>query len=277
MRNRCADRVNQIEDSITLKVAALAGKLKREGQDVIDFGAGEPDFDTPDAIKEAAIAAIHSGKTKYTVATGIVELKEAICQKLLTDNQLQYGPQNIVVSAGAKHSIYNVMQALVNPGDEVLVPAPYWVSYPDQITLAGGTPKIIATTEKTRFKITPEQLASAIGPKTKGVIINSPSNPTGMIYTPDELKALGQIIHRTGIWVLSDEIYEKLSYGAHQAVSIVTVCPEIYDQTIVINGMSKAYAMTDWRIGYLTTAPNIIKTIAKLQNHSTSNPTSITQ
>jgi|SaaInlStandDraft_6_1057023.scaffolds.fasta_scaffold47728_1 aspartate aminotransferase len=268
---------NAIEPSITMEITSLAKSLRASGQDVIGFGAGEPDFDTPEFIKEAAKKAIDEGKTKYTPAAGIQELKQAICDKFKTDQGLEYTPENIVVSCGAKHTIYNLLLALVDQGDEVLIPSPYWVSYPDQVRLAGGTPVIVEADESTAFKLTPSILKAAITPKTKILMLNSPSNPTGMVYSRAELNALAPILEEHNITILSDEIYEKLVYAGQEHVSIATLSESLKNQTIIINGVSKAYSMTGWRIGYCAAPVNVAKGMSKIQSHSTSNPTTPSQ
>ena len=265
-----SQRGSNIEPSVTMEVTALANQLKAEGKPVIGLSAGEPDFDTPDYIKEAGIQSIKEGHTKYTAVSGMPKLLQSISNKLKRDHHLNYDPHQIVVSCGAKHSIFNVMMAIINPGDEVIIPQPYWVSYPNQVSLAGGVPVFIETDDSSNFKITPEQLESAITPATKMVILNSPSNPTGMVYTKDELSALAEVIISHNILVLSDEIYEKLIYdGEH--VSIASFSPEIKDLTILINGASKAYSMTGWRVGYTAAPLDIAKVMGKIQSHSTSN------
>lgn len=272
-----AKRASEVGDSITMAISAAAQKMKKEGKPVYSFGAGEPDFDTPQRIKDAGIDAIQKGKTKYTAASGIIELKEAICTKLKQDNGLVYTPQQVIISCGAKHSIFNAVMALIDPGDEVIIPSPYWVSYPDQVNLCGGVPVFIETTQATAFKITPQQLRQAITPKTKLFILNSPSNPTGSVYSKSELEALAQIIVEKKILVLSDEIYEKLIYGAHRHVSIGSFSKEIQDLTLVVNGVAKAYSMTGWRIGYTAGPLPIIQAMGVIQSHSTSNPTTPSQ
>jgi len=265
-----------ISPSVTLEITAKAKAMKAEGIDVIGFGAGEPDFDTPDNIKEAGIKAINEGLTRYTAASGIVELKEAICKKLRVDNNLEYSPDNIVISSGAKHSIFNALMAVINPGDEVIVGIPYWVSYPEMIRLAGGVPVYIETKEEKDFKFTTEDLERVRTDKTKALILNSPSNPTGAIYEKGELIEIANWAVKNGIIVISDEIYEKLVYdGEH--ISIASLNSEIKDLTIVINGMSKAYAMTGWRIGYAAANYEIAKVMSNVQSHTTSNPCSISQ
>ena len=266
-----AERAAGIQPSITMAITTLANQLKKEGKPVIGMSAGEPDFDTPDAIKAAGKKSIDEGKTKYTAASGITELKQAIVDKLKTDNQLDYALENIIVSSGAKQSIYNALMATINPGDEVIFPTPYWVSYPAQVAMAGGTSKLIKTTDQTQFKITAEQLEAAIGPKTKMLILNSPSNPTGMLYTQDELSAIAQVIKRHDLLVLSDEIYEKLTYEGNH-ISIAQIDDDIKDRTILINGVSKAYSMTGWRIGYTAAPKVIVAAMNKIQSHAASNP-----
>ncbi len=272
-----ANRAADVTDSITMAISALAMKLKKEGQDVLSFGAGEPDFDTPDVIKQAAIKAIEQGKTKYTAATGIAELKEAVCAKFLKENGVGYSPAQIVISCGAKHSIFNAIMALINPGDEVIIPAPYWVSYPDQVQLCGGKPVFIETDDRSAFKITPQQLRDAITPKTKLFILNSPSNPTGSVYSRAELAALAEVLVEKQVLVLSDEIYEKLIYAGHEHVCIAALSEEIKALTILVNGVAKAYAMTGWRIGYTAAPPAIATAMGMIQSHSTSNPTTPAQ
>ncbi len=270
-------RADSIQDSITMAITAQAKKMKQEGLNVLGFSAGEPDFDTPDRIKNAAIKAIQEGKTKYTPTSGIPELKSAICDKFLKDDHLTYKPENIVVSCGAKHSIFNVILALINPGDEVIIPSPYWVSYPDQVNLAEGKPVIIETTDAAHFKITPAQLQQAITPRTKLLIINSPSNPTGSVYTKKELEAIADVVIKNNIVVLSDEIYEKLIYEGEKHTSIASLSDEMKKRTIVVNGVSKAYSMTGWRIGYIAATKEIAAAADRIQSQSTSNATSISQ
>jgi aspartate aminotransferase len=274
---KLAARVGKIKPSETLAITAKANALRAEGRDVIGFGAGEPDFDTPANIKAAAIKAIESGFTKYTAVGGTDELKDAIIAKLKRDNSLEYKRSQIVVSCGAKHSLYNLAQALFDVGDEVIIPSPYWVSYPDIVILAGGQPVIVNTLEKDGFKMKPEQLKAAITNHTRAVVINSPSNPTGAAYTPQELKAIADILANKDILVISDDIYEKMIYGNFPFANIATVEPEMKDKTIVVNGVSKAYAMTGWRIGYAAGPEVIIAAINKIQSQNTSNPTSISQ
>ncbi len=274
---KLAKRVAQIKPSETLAITAKANALKAEGRDVIGFGAGEPDFDTPVNIKTAAIKAIDAGFTKYTPVGGTDELKDAIIGKLMRDNSLEYKRSQVVVSCGAKHTLYNLAQALFEEGDEVIIPSPYWVSYPDIVVLAGGKPVIVETLEKDGFKMKPEQLKAAITDRTRAVVINSPSNPTGAAYSPAELKALAAVLLNTEILVISDDIYEKIIYADFPFASIASVEPQIKDRTIVVNGVSKAYAMTGWRIGYAAGPEQIIAAINKIQSQNTSNPASISQ
>lgn len=270
-------KAEAITSSVTLEITAKAKKMKSEGIDVISFGAGEPDFDTPDYIKDAAIEAIKKGFTKYTPASGTTELKKSICNKLETENGLTYNPSQILVSNGAKHSLNNALIAILNPGDEVIVPVPYWVSYPELIKLADGVPVYVDTLEEDRFQFTKEKLLSAITPKTKAIIINSPNNPTGAIYSNENLKMIAEIAVEKDILIISDEIYEKLVYDGEKHVSIASFSEEVKKRTIVVNGMSKAYAMTGWRIGYAAADERIIKAMSNVQSHATSNPNSIAQ
>ena len=272
-----ASRISLIKPSPTLAITAKANALKAEGRDVIGFGAGEPDFDTPDNIKQAAIKAIQDGFTKYTPVGGTDELKDAIIEKFKKDNDLTYNRSEIVVSCGAKHSLYNLAQVLFQEGDEVLIISPYWVSYPDIVTLTGGTPVILTTKAEDGFKLSPEQLKAAINKKTKAIIFNCPSNPSGTMYTAEELKVLCEIILNAGILVISDDIYEKIIYGGVPFLALPTVCPEIKPQAVVVNGVSKTYAMTGWRIGYAAGPGEIIAAVSKIQSQNTSNPTSIAQ
>lgn len=274
---RLADRAGRINASPTMAIDALAKKMTREGLPVISFGVGEPDFDTPDSIKSAAIQALKAGFTKYTPVAGIDGLKAAIIDKLKTDNGLEYQASQIVVSNGAKHSLYNTIQVLINPGDEVILPAPYWVSYEEMIKLAGGIPRIIMTQEENDFKLTPAELTAAINPQTRLLILNSPSNPTGSVYSRPELEALGEVLIEHQVPVISDEIYEKLLYDAHEHVSLAALQPELKELTILINGVSKSYSMTGWRIGYAAAPVPVAKAMADLQSHSTSNPNSFAQ
>jgi aspartate aminotransferase len=269
-------RISQISPSPTLSITAKAKKMKAEGINVIGFGAGEPDFDTPLNIKESAKKAIDKGFTKYTPTAGIKELKDAICAKFKKDNNLEYASNEVLVSCGAKHSIFNIVVTLCSEGDEVILPSPYWVSYFEMIKAAGAQAVIISTGENSGFKITPEQLKKAIKPNTKLIILNSPSNPTGMVYSKNELEMLSQVITSAGIYCISDEIYEKVIYD-QQHISIASLGEEIKEKTIIVNGVSKAYSMTGWRIGYAAGSGEIIQAMSNLQDHSTSNPTSIAQ
>ncbi len=268
---KLAKRVSQVTPSLTLTIDAKAKAMKRDGIDVCSFSAGEPDFATPAHIVQAAIDALNQGKTRYGAAAGELKLREAIAQKLQTDNQLCYSAENILVTNGGKHSLYNLMMALLDPGDEVIIPAPYWVSYPEMVKLADGKPIIVETTSETGYKITPEQLRQAITPKTKLFILNSPSNPTGMVYTPAEIRAIAQVIVEKDIFVVSDEIYEKLLYDGVQHLSIGAASSEVFDRTIISHGFAKAYSMTGWRVGYLAAPVELIKAATKIQGHSTSN------
>ncbi len=270
-------RIKDIVGSTTLAITAKANELKAQGHDVVNFAAGEPDFDTPAPIKAAAVKAIEDGLTKYTPTSGTQQLREAIAAKFKKDNQLDYKVSQIVVSCGAKHSLFNIIQVLADEGDEVLIPSPYWVSYPEMVKAAGAVSKFLPTSAKTDFKITAAQLKSALTPRTKILILNSPSNPTGMVYTREELEAIAGICVKNNIFVISDEIYEKLIYEAQGYTSIAALGKEIYDLTVTVNGVSKAYAMTGWRIGYAAGRDDIIEYIKKFQDHSTSNPASISQ
>lgn len=270
--------LGRIKPSPTLAITSKVIELKRAGVDVIGLGAGEPDFDTPDFIKEAAIEAIRAGKTKYTNVDGTAELKEAIAAKFKRDNGLDYTPAQITVNVGGKHTLFNAIVATVDPGDEVIVPAPYWVSYPDVVQFAGGTPVFVECGADQNYKLKPEQLEAAITPRTKWLILNSPSNPTGAGYTADELKALGEVLERhRQVWVFADDMYEHITYEGFEFATIAQVCPSLYERTLTVNGCSKAYAMTGWRIGFAGGAAPLIKAIAKLQSQSTSNPCSIAQ
>jgi aspartate aminotransferase len=268
---KLAARVSQVTPSLTLAIDAKAKAMKREGIDICSFSAGEPDFDTPDHIKQAAADALKQGKTRYGPAAGEPLLREAIAQKLQRENHLAYNPENIIVTNGGKHSLYNLMMAMIEEGDEVIIPAPYWVSYPEMVKLAGGTPVIVKTTAETGYKITPDQLRQAITDKTKLFILNSPSNPTGMVYTPDEIRAIAQVIVEKEIYVVSDEIYERLLYDGAEHLSIGAVSPEAFERTIISHGFAKAYSMTGWRVGYLAGNVDLIKAVSKIQGHSTSN------
>ena len=268
----------RIKPSPTLAITSRVLELKRQGVDVIGLGAGEPDFDTPDFIKEAGIKAIRDGKTKYTNVDGTPELKEAVRLKFKRDNALDYDINQITINAGGKHTLFNAMVATIDPGDEVVIPAPYWVSYPDVVLFAGGTPVFAAAGAAQNYKLKPEQLEAAITPKTKWVILNSPSNPTGAAYSEAELKALGEVLERhPHVWIYADDMYEHIVFDDFKFTSIAQVCPSLYDRTLTANGCSKAYAMTGWRIGFAAGAPWLIKAMSKLQSQSTSNPCSIAQ
>lgn len=273
-----AQRVQRIKPSATLAVSNRAQELQDEGKDIISLSVGEPDFDTPEHIKEAAIAAIRAGHTKYTAVDGIKPLKKAIIEKFAKENHLQYGMDQILVSCGTKHSIYNALAAILNPGDEVIILAPYWVSYPDMVKLCDGTPVIVKADIEHQFKITPQQLKAAITDKTRAVIINSPSNPTGVAYSELELKKIGEVIlEHPGIVVISDDIYERNLWKHLPFKNIVNACPDLYDRTIVANGVAKTYAMTGWRIGYVGGPAKIVGAMKKAQSQVTSNPTSVSQ
>jgi len=275
---KLSTRVQAIKPSPTLAVTALAASLKSQGKDIIGLGAGEPDFDTPQHIKDAAIAAINRGFTKYTAVDGTPSLKAAIIAKFKRDNGLDYTPKQILVSCGGKQSFFNLAQAFINPGDEVIIPAPYWVSYPDIVLLADGKPVIVEAGIEQGFKITPTQLAAAITAKTRMVVINSPSNPSGAVYTQRELAALGEILRKhPNILVATDDMYEHILLGDVPFSNILYACPDLYDRTMVLNGVSKAYSMTGWRIGYAAGPERIITAMTNVQSQSTSNPTSISQ
>jgi aspartate aminotransferase len=275
--NTLAERTLLIKPSVTLAIAAKAGKLRFEGIDVINFSAGEPDFDTPERIKAAAIEALKKGMTKYTDVRGIEPLRQAIAQKYLTEYGLRYQLTEVLVSCGAKHSLYNLFQAVVNPGDEVLVPAPYWVSYADMAVLAGGVPKIIQTSEATGFRINAQQLVQALSPRTRVFVLNSPSNPTGASYERTELMAIAQVLEKHTCFIVTDDIYEKIVYDGFNIHNLVALAPSLRDRIVIVNGVSKSYAMTGWRIGYALGSAEIIAAAAKIQSQSTSNPTSIAQ
>lgn len=270
-------RIKNILGSSTLAITARAKELMAQGRDVVNFAGGEPDFDTPDSIKSAAIKAINEGFTKYTPSIGTVELRKIISSKFKRENNLEYELPQIAVSCGAKHSLFNIIQVLIDTGDEVLIPAPYWVSYPEMVKFAGGTPKIIPSSDKANFKITAQQLTENITDKTRVLILNSPSNPTGMVYSRQELEFIAEICVKNNIYVISDEIYERFLYDLDSNPSIASLGKDIYDLTITVNGASKAYSMTGWRIGYCAGQEEIIQYIKKLQDHSTSNPASISQ
>jgi aspartate aminotransferase len=278
MSYKLSTRVKSVKPSPTLAITARAAELRAKGEDVIGLGAGEPDFDTPDHIKEAAIAAIKAGKTKYTAVDGTASLKQAIINKFKRDNQLEFAPEQILVSSGGKQSFYNLAQAILDAGDEVIIPAPYWVSYPDMVLLANGEPVIAKAKAEQNFKITPGQLRGLINENTRLFVINSPSNPTGMAYTLEELRALGEVLlDYPKILVATDDMYEHILWTGKPFVNILNACPELYDRTLVLNGVSKAYSMTGWRIGYAGGPADIIKAMKKIQSQSTSNPCSISQ
>jgi len=273
-----ANRVKRVKPSPTLAVTARVAELRAAGKDIIGLGAGEPDFGTPQHICDAAIQAINDGFTRYTAVDGTPGLKQAIIAKFSRDNGLDYTPEQILVSCGGKQSFYNLCQALLNSGDEVVIPAPYWVSYPDMVLLADGEPVILRTGTDTRFKITPGQLNAAITPRTRLVVLNSPSNPTGVAYTHDELAALGEVLlQHPHVLVATDDMYEHILWTEEPFCNILNACPSLYERTIVLNGVSKAYAMTGWRIGYAGGPAELIKAMKKVQSQSTSNPTSISQ
>lgn len=268
---KLAARMDRVSPSMTLVIDAKAKAMKAEGIDVCSFSAGEPDFDTPAHIVEAAQAALSAGKTRYGPTAGEPKLREAIAQKLQRDNNLCYGADNILVTNGGKQSLFNLTQAFLDPGDEVIIPAPFWVSYPEMVKLAGAEPVIIPTTVEQRFKVTPDQIQAAITPKTKLLVFNSPSNPTGMVYSPEEVQAIAKIVLDNDLWVVSDEIYEKILYDGARHLSIGAVGPDLYERTIVSSGFAKTYAMTGWRVGFLAGPTPIIQAATKLQGHSTSN------
>lgn len=270
-------KASKVKPSSTLAITAKAKALKAQGLDIVGFGAGEPDFDTPQNISNAAIEAINDGFTKYTPASGTEELKKAISQKFKTFNNLDYGVDQIVISNGGKHSLTNIFTAIINEGDEVIIPSPFWLSYPEIVKLAGGIPVIVETTEEENFKLTAEKLEEACNEKTKAVIINSPNNPTGMIYTKEELEKLAKVIVEKDIFVVADEMYEYLIYGDDKHVSIASLGKDIYDHTITCSGLSKGYAMTGWRIGYTGASKEVTKLMSSVQSHQTSNPNSIAQ
>lgn len=270
-------RAAAVKPSSTLAITAKAKELKAQGMDVVGFGAGEPDFNTPQNICDAAIAAINDGFTKYTPASGTNELKEAICKKFKNFNNLDYTPEQIVISNGGKHSLTNIFTALINPGDEVIIPAPFWLSYPEIVKLAGGIPVVITTTKEQNFKLTAEALENAINEKTKAVVLNTPNNPTGMLYTEEELRAIAKVVVEKDIYVVADEMYENLVYGDEKHISIASFGQDIYDRTITCSGLAKSYAMTGWRIGYTGSSKEIAKMMSSVQSHQTSNPNSIAQ
>ncbi|MFH1778776.1 MAG: pyridoxal phosphate-dependent aminotransferase [Candidatus Omnitrophota bacterium] len=275
---KIARRMREVKESPTLAITAKAKEMKQRGEDVVSFGAGEPDFDTPSHIKRAAIKAIENGFTKYTASSGIPELKKAICEKLLQENGLEYEPSQIIVSCGAKHSLYNIFQVICDEGDEAIIPSPYWVSYPEMVRLAGGVPVFLKTKQSDEFKVKPGDLRKAITKRTVAFILNSPSNPTGSVYDKAELESIAEVLIDRKIAVISDEVYEKLIYDGEKHISFASLGKAAYDLTFVVNGVSKSYAMTGWRIGYLA-APNkeLALSVGRLQDHSTSNPTSPAQ
>lgn len=275
---KIANRMEQLSPSLTLAITALGRELKSQGKDILSFSAGEPDFDTPQIVKDAAIKAINEGQTKYTAVEGIIKTKQAIINKLKKDHNLDYKLEGIVISNGAKHSLFNLCQVLIENGDEVIIPSPYWVTYPEQVKYSGGVPVFIETDETTNFKITPEQLKKAITPKTKILMLNTPSNPTGSIYSKEELTAIGKVLEGTDIIVFSDEMYEKIIFNGKKFTAAAEVSTDMYNRTVTINGLSKAVAMTGWRFGYVAT-PNVAlaKAMTKLQGQVTSNINTMTQ
>ena len=274
---KVSKRAQEVPPSATIAVTTRALELKAQGVDVVGFGAGAPDFDTPDYIKEAAIKALKGGKTKYTAAAGIIELRTAIANKLKKENGLEYTPGQVIVNIGGKHSLYEAMQAVLDPGDEVILPAPYWVTYVETIKLAGAVAKIIQTDRDNSYKMTPSQLKEAITAKTAMLVINSPNNPGGFTYTPEELKAIAKVLEGTDVMVLSDEIYEKLIYGDTRFVSFASLSEDAYNRTLTLNGLSKAFSMTGWRLGYTAGPLEAIKAMGRLQSHMTSNPVTFGQ
>ncbi len=274
---KISKRAQDVPPSATIAVTTRAQELKAQGVDVVGFGAGAPDFDTPDYIKETAIEALKAGQTKYTAAAGIIELRKAIAEKLDKENGLKYAPEQIIVNIGGKHSVYEVMQAVLDPGDEVILPTPYWVTYPETIKLAGGVCKVVQTEREKGYKITPGQLKEAITEKTAMLLINSPNNPGGFTYTPDELKAIAQVLEGTNVYVISDEIYEKLIYGDTKFVSFASLSEDAYKRTLTLNGFSKTFSMTGWRLGYTAGPLDVIKAMSRLQSHMTSNAVTFCQ
>src|SRR3989441_6175959 len=277
MNYRISTRAASLTPSLTLAIDSKAKQMKAEGLDVVGFGAGEPDFDTPQHIKDACAKALDEGFTKYTPSSGIPELRQAIADKFKRDNGLAYQPSQIIVSCGGKHSCYNVILATCGEGDEVLIPSPYWLSYPEMVKLAGANPVILPASDKTEFKLTPGQLRAALTPRTRLVVLNSPSNPTGSVYTPEEIKAIGDICVEKGVLIMSDEIYEHLLYDGAKVKSVASFSQAHYDHTIIVHGFAKAYSMTGWRLGFLAAPEPIAKAIDAVQSHSTSNPTSFAQ
>lgn len=277
MNYKISKRAASLAPSLTLAIDSKAKQMKADGLDVVGFGAGEPDFDTPQHIKDAAAKALADGFTKYTPSSGIPELRQAIADKFKRENGLTYKANQIIVNCGGKHSCYNVIIATCEDGDEVIIPAPYWLSYPEMVKLAGATPVIIQTTDKTEFKVTPDQLRAAITPRTRLFVLNSPSNPTGSVYTPEEIKALGDICVEKGVLIMSDEIYEHLLYDGAKHKSVASFSPAHFEHTIIVHGFAKAWSMTGWRLGFLAAPEPIAKAIDAVQSHSTSNPTSFAQ
>src|ERR1700722_20294051 len=277
MNYKISQRAASLTPSLTLSIDSKLKQMKAEGQDVVGFGTGEPDFDTPQHIKDACIKALNEGFTKYTPAAGIPELRQAVADKFKRENGLTYKPSQVIVSCGGEHSCYNVILATCEEGDEVIIPAPYWLSYPEMVKLASATPVIIQTSDKTEFKVTPDQLRRAITARTRLFVLNSPSNPTGSVYTRDEIKTLGDICVEKGVLIMSDEIYEKLVYDGAQHTSVAAFSPAHYEHTIIVHGFAKAYSMTGWRLGYLAAPEAIARAVDAIQGHSTSNPTSFAQ
>lgn len=277
MKYSISPRAAALSPSLTLAIDSKAKQMKAEGQDIVGFGAGEPDFDTPQHIKDAAIKAINDGFTKYTPASGIPELRQAIADKFKADNGLTYKPSQVIVSCGGKHSCFNAIAATCGDGDEVIIPAPYWLSYPEMVKMSGAKPVILETSDATEFKLTPEALRAAITPRTKLFVLNSPSNPTGSVYTPDEIKALGDICVEKGVLIMSDEIYEHLLYDGAVHKSVASLSQAHYEHTIVVHGFAKAWSMTGWRLGFMAAPEPIAKAVDAIQSHSTSNPTSFAQ
>ncbi len=277
MNYKISQRAASLTPSLTLAIDSKAKQMLAEGQDVIGFGAGEPDFDTPQHIKDAAVKALAAGFTKYTPAAGIPELRQAIAEKFKRENGLSYKPSQIIVSCGGKHSCYNAILATCQEGDEVLIPAPYWLSYPEMVKLAGAKPVILETTDKSEFKLTPAQLRAAITPRTRLFILNSPNNPTGSVYAPDEVKALGDVCVEKNVLIMSDEIYEHLLYDGAKHRSVASFSPAHQEHTIIVHGFAKAWSMTGWRLGFMAAPEPIAKAVDAIQSHSTSNPTSFAQ
>jgi aspartate aminotransferase len=274
---KISQRAQSVPPSATIKVTALAKELKAKGADVVGFGAGEPDFDTPEYIKEAAVKALAAGQTKYTAAAGIPELRQAIARKLEKENGLKYTPDQVIVNMGGKHSVYEAMQAVLDPGDEVILPTPYWVTYPETIKLAGAVARVVETDKANSYKLTPEQLKAALNEKTAMLVLNSPSNPGGFTYTPEELRALAKVLEGTKVVVISDEIYEKLIYGDTKFISFAALSEDAFGRTLTLNGFSKAFSMTGWRLAYTAGPLDIIKAMGRLQSHMTSNPVTFGQ